>query len=261
VWADIDSATGLIDPDDVARKLTHKTRAIIGVDWGGAPCDWSALRAFGVPVIEDAAHALLTPPGGDYTCYSFQAIKHLTTGDGGALACPSAQTERARLLRWYGLDRRARASFRCEQDIHELGFKYHMNDIAAAIGLANIAHAEWIVAQHQANASYYYDTLPAQLLPPRPARSSWWIFTLLVSDRAAFIVHMAERGIAAGQVHRRNDAHPAFALASRDGILPGVDHFDARNVAIPVGWWLTPAARDRVADAVLDWSLDHVAAS
>jgi dTDP-4-amino-4,6-dideoxygalactose transaminase len=88
-WADIDPWTGLIDPDSVAKLVTSKTKAIIGVNWAGKLCDFKRLKAFGVPVIEDAAHTwdvfLIGEhyARGDYICYSFQAIKFLTTGDGG----------------------------------------------------------------------------------------------------------------------------------------------------------------------------------
>src|SRR5439155_15332209 len=97
----------------------------------------------------------LATAGGDYVCWSFQAIKHLTTGDGGALLPPAEQLERGRLLRWYGLDRRSTESFRCCQNIREAGYKYHMNDIAASIGLENLPHAERLVSIHRSNAAWY----------------------------------------------------------------------------------------------------------
>lgn len=240
VWADVDPLTGLIDPDDVWKKLTNKTKAIIAVDWGGALCDYAALRKYTVPVIQDAAHSLTAGIGGDYVCWSFQAIKHLTTGDGGALWCPPEQLERARLLRWYGLDRRSKADFRCEQNIQEAGYKYHMNDIAAAIGLANIGGVHGLIDQHKNNAARYHRGLSgiAGISLPRweGDRSPWWLYTLLVENRQGFISYLADHGIAASPVHARNDTHRAFHSPS--GPLPGVDYFASRNVAIPVGWWL-----------------------
>lgn len=270
VWSDIDPVTGLIDPVDVARKITSRTKAIVAVDWGGAPCDYEALRAFGLPVIEDAAHALLTRyegasiarSGGDYVCWSFQAIKHMTCGDGGALKAPEARVERLRLLRWYGLDRRSNQSFRCSQNIREVGYKYHMNDIAAAIGICNLAHAKKIVELHRQNAAWYNEALaniPGVRRPSWVPESSWWLYTLLVNDRPAFERRMTERGIHVSQVHARNDIHDAFREAAsrsplNDGQLPGVDHFSARAVAIPTGWWVSSEDRTRVAEAVLDFA-------
>lgn len=257
VWADVDPLTGLIDPADVARKITPRTKAIMAVDWGGALCDYDALRAFGLPIIQDAAHSLTAGIGGDYVCWSFQAIKHLTTGDGGALWCPPDQLERARLLRWYGLDRRSKADFRCEQNIREVGYKYQPNDIAAAIGLANIGGVRGLIEEHKNNAARYnrrFRQLPSITVPRWEGwddRSPWWLYTLLVEDRASFIAHLADHGIAASPVHARNDTHDAFHFPN--GPLPGVDHFTSRNVAIPVGWWLTADDRRRIIEAVQSW--------
>lgn len=262
VWADVDPLTGLIDPMDVARKIDIRTKAIIAVDWGGALCDYNALKRFGLPVIQDAAHSLTAGIGGDYVCWSFQAIKHLTTGDGGALWCPPEQMERARLLRWYGLDRRSKADFRCEQNIQEVGYKYHMNDIAAAIGLANIGATKGLIAKHKRHAEDYYNAFVRRryhamtegpvIAPIFDPASPYWLYTLLVEDRHGFIAHMAERGIACSPVHARNDTHTAFHFPN--GPLPGVDHFASRNVAIPVGWWLSADDRRAVIEAVQAWS-------
>jgi dTDP-4-amino-4,6-dideoxygalactose transaminase len=257
VWADVDPVTGLINPDDVRRKVTGNTRAIMAVDWAGRSCDYASLLRIGPKVIQDAAHSLFVDPNnhGDYVCFSFQAIKHLTTGDGGALLVPSAQYERARLLRWYGLDRTSSADFRCAQDIEEIGFKMHMNDVAASIGLANLPHIARLVARQRENAAWYALALqgaPGVVCPPTDAGASWWLFYLSVDDRASLVEHLASRGIAASPVHRRNDTHPAFSFPN--GPLPGVDHIAEHGLAIPLGWWLTDQDRERVAAAVLEWA-------
>jgi dTDP-4-amino-4,6-dideoxygalactose transaminase len=262
VWADVDPVTGLIDPDDVARKITRRTKAIMAVDWAGRSCDYRKLdmaRRFesAISIIQDAAHNVFVDMDnrGDYVAWSFQAIKHLTTGDGGALLVPAAQRDRARLLRWYGLDRESSADFRCSQDIREVGFKYHMNDIAASIGLANIPHTPWVVDQHRANAAYYLENLrdvPGVICPPADPGASWWLFCVLCSDRDGLIAHLKERGIASSPVHARNDKHPAFSFPN--GPLPGVDRFAASEVALPVGWWLTERDRLDVVCAVKEWA-------
>ncbi len=253
VWADVDPYTGLIDPMDVWHKATSRTKAVIAVDWGGAACDYAELKRCGLPVIQDGAHHLSAPQG-DYTCYSFQAIKFLTCGDGGALVAPADQVERARLLRWYGLDRRSKADFRCEQNIQEVGYKYHMNDIAAAIGLANIGSVRGLIEQHRANAAYYDQHIESYHIArgALDAQSASWLYTVLPADRQGFISHMADHGIACSPVHARNDTHSAFHFPN--GPLPGVDHFASRNVAIPVGWWLSSDDRRRVVEAVRLWN-------
>jgi len=258
VWADISPLTGNIDPQDVAKKITSKTKAIMAVDWGGRACDYEALRSHGLPVIEDAAHAFATRIGGrhvavcggDYVCFSFQAIKHLTTGDGGAIVVPEDQYNRARALRWYGLDRTSSKSFRCEQDITEIGYKYHMNDIAASIGLGNISETLMLVQRHVANARRYCDELLGVknlVVPPFDPESSWWIYSLFVKDPPVFISAMAERGVECSPVHARNDKHSAFRrVAASADRLTGVDEFEAGHVAIPVGWWLSNEDVDHI---------------
>lgn len=270
VWADVDPVYGLIDPEDVRRKITRKTKAILAVDWAGRPCDYEALKSFGIPVIEDAAHSFgavyqkkpVARTGGDYICWSFQAIKHLTTGDGGALMVPAAQYERAKLLRWYGLDRTQGDSFRCSQDLKEAGYKYHMNDIAAEIGLANLPYMEKpVLEKHRDNAWQYTWRISKDrglVLPEYTKDSSWWLFTLHTPRRDDFVRYLAQRGIAASQVHARNDLHSTFQntvpLRMRGATLPGVTRFCETQVSIPVGWWLTPSDRSYIIDVVNDWS-------
>lgn len=264
VWADVDPVTGLIDPCDVDRKMTRRTKAVMAVDWAGRSCNYQGLRdatiKWAIPIIQDAAHNLLVDMHnrGDYVCWSFQAIKHLTTGDGGALLAPTQQMERARLLRWYGLDRTSSADFRCAQTICEAGFKYHMNDIAASIGLANIPHAQWIVDRHRDNAAQYavelQDALGITLPPPDPG-ASWWLYCVQVEDQAGFIAYLTSRGIGASPVHRRNDVHPAFDFPN--GPLPGVDAFSSSEVALPVGWWVSEEDRKQVVSVVKEWATAH----
>jgi dTDP-4-amino-4,6-dideoxygalactose transaminase len=282
VWADVDPLTGLIEPlsvRDALEELRERhgiaPKAVMAVDWGGHLCDYSGLRNVvgTVPIIQDAAHSfgarrdgepfLATVQQGDLTCFSFQAIKTLTTGDGGALVCrDEAETERARLLRWYGLDRRSSSDFRCSQLIEEVGWKYHMNDIAAAIGLANLPHVDRLLDWQRTNAEFYHDALSGLrgVLTPLHGTpdSAWWLYTLLVSDRDSFIDHLGSEGVAASPVHARNDVHPGFRAAVLSGMedrpLPGVDFFAKHEVAIPAGWWLDEADRERVVRATRGWS-------
>ena len=268
VWADVDALTGLIDPASVARLVTPKTRAVMAVDWAGRPCDYAGLRSAApvLPIIQDAAHRGPTPIGdthGDYVAWSFQAIKFLTTVDGGALLCPdAATTERARLLRWFGLDRRSSADFRCAQDIAEAGFKYHMHDVAAAIGLANLPAARTAALAQRARAARYNRALaglPGLLVPPHDEACDYWLYTVLVDDRADFEAHLNRAGVATSQVHARNDAHTAFRHANGRATarvrMPGLEAFARRQVSIPVGWWLTDADEAAVIEAVTTWAL------
>ena len=248
-WADIDPITGLIDPDSVAKLVNENTKAIIAVNWAGRFCDFDALGNFGVPVIEDAAHtwdAFLIDadiPRGDYICYSLQAIKFLTSGDGGILICPTKEKEEeARILRWFGLDRTKNESFRCTQNITRAGFKYHMNDINATIGIANIDAAFDSVCQSRYNAFEIITKVdnPNLIMPWWDDTCSFWLFSMHVLNgrKAEFQKYLEDNGIASSPVHYRNDLYDCTARFA-EGELPGVTEFDKTQVCIPNGWWLT----------------------
>ena len=255
VWSDIDPWTGNIDPEDVRKKITKKTKAVICVHWGGYPCELLKLACCtvdkGIPVIEDAAHAFgsyyMDNAIGSYsrfTCFSFQAIKGLTTVDGGALACMFEQDcDRGRLLRWYGIDRNAKGKdLRCEDDIAEYGYKYHMNDVCATIGIEQLKHTGNLINLHRCHARMYdeafKDLKGVKLLRYRKGLdSSYWLYTIRVRERDGFIDYMNDAGIMASKVHARNDLHSCFKDSRCE--LPGVDEFYAEQVSIPVGWWLT----------------------
>jgi dTDP-4-amino-4,6-dideoxygalactose transaminase len=274
VWADVDPATGNINPDSVAAKIGPDTRAILAVHWGGQPCDMTALMAAGsaagIPVIADAAHALgatwdgwpitAGPKAADYTCFSFQAIKHLTTGDGGLLACKSIGAARiGRKLRWYGIDRDADGEdARTGVDIVEPGLKWHMNDVAATIGLAQLRHLPSVIGRQQWNAAWYRDQFAGRVLRAAElpgAAGAWWLYTLIwdgEAERVAFMQHARARGVAVSRVHARLDRLTCFKEHAA-GPLPGTDEFYSRMCCIPVHWALTAGERQRVADTVLSF--------
>ena len=248
-WADIDPITGLIDPVSVKKLITKKTKAIVAVNWAGKFCNYKALKSFGIPVIEDAAHTWdvfgidgQAPERGDYICYSFQAIKFLTSGDGGILVCPPEKEADARILRWYGLDRTKNESFRCTQNITQVGFKYHMNDINASIGLANIDEAYLSVIASRGNSYKFIKNInnPLLTLPEWDETHSYWLFSMHVKPglKDHFTAYLAEKGIASSPVHFRNDQYDT-TMHFQEGELPGVDSFTDTQICIPNGWWLT----------------------
>jgi dTDP-4-amino-4,6-dideoxygalactose transaminase len=258
-WADIDPMTGLMNPDSVKNLITSKTKAIVSVNWAGKICDYAALKSFGVPVIEDAAHtwdSFLQNPieRGDYICYSFQAIKFLTTSDGGLLITPEDKQDDARLLRWYGLDRTKNQSFRCTQNIIEAGFKYHMNDVCAAIGICNIPEARDSVIKHRENAKFYSENLKecsSVSVLDFDDTCSYWLYSLLVESgtRDEFISYLNQNGITASPVHHRNDLYECTSKFS-EGSLLGVDKFYEKQVSIPVGWWVTSEERSYIVNTI-----------
>jgi perosamine synthetase len=278
VWADIDPNTASIDPSDVERKLTPATRAIICVAWAGTPCDLDTLDALaqrrGVALILDAAHAFGATWRGrplsdfaDYTCYSFQAIKHLSCGDGGAIICRDGDKHVfARKLKWFGYDRDAHKDAKGDwkgqnwsADIEpgEVGYKFNMNNIAAAIGLSQMPHVRRILDAHRRNAAAYDEAFANSgtirpLAVPEDAVSSYWVYTALVGekvDRDALMERLNAEGIAAGQVHLPNDLYSGFKESQAD--LPGVRRFAERQISLPCGWWLSAADCNHIAGRTL----------
>lgn len=273
VWADIDPQTGNINPKDIAKKITSKTKAILYVHWAGQPGDVAEINKIakerGIKVIEDAAHAFGAEYDGqkignhsDYVAFSFQAIKHITTGDGGMLVVngedADERLEKLIRIRWFGLNRKFNRSVtKWETDITEIGYKMHMNDIAASIGLCQMPYATWIVDSHRENALFYDSALkdaPGINLIRRDDRSknAAWIYTLLLDDaqqREKFATHMLSNDIACNVVHVRNDKYSVFKEFAAH--LPGVDEFCSRMINIPCGWWLSKSDRSKIADAVM----------
>lgn len=271
-WVDIDPKTMNMDLDDLSRKITRKTKAIIVVHWGGYPNDLDKLKeiqnktqklyGFKPIIIEDAAHAFyskfnnkLIGTHGNICSFSFQAIKHFTTVDGGMLILPHQELQRrGKLLRWYGIDREStRKDFRCETDIEEAGFKYHMNDVNATIGIHNLPHIEKLVEIHKSNGKYYDEQLKnvnGVTLLERDDRmeSSYWLYSMLVDDKTKFMEYMKECGIMVSQVHERNDKHSC--VKEFRTILPNLDSIIDNLISIPVGWWVTEKDREYIVNCI-----------
>jgi dTDP-4-amino-4,6-dideoxy-D-glucose/dTDP-4-amino-2,4-dideoxy-beta-L-xylose transaminase len=270
-WVDVDPGTLNVDLDDLASKISPATRAIMVVHFAGYPVDLDRLDqildqaeariGFRPPVIEDCAHGwgatyrgLPLGNHGNTAVFSFQAIKHLTCGDGGLIVLPDEDLyRRARRARWFGIDRDAPGRGLTAADISEWGFKFHMNDISAAIGLANLARVDDIVRRHRDNAAFYDVELarvPGLELTGRAPghQSSFWIYPMKVEDRDGFVKRMTEAGITVSPVHERNDAHTCVRQFRAS--LPGLDYAAERLICIPVGSWVSDEDREYIADTI-----------
>ena len=252
VFADIQYETGNICPKSILVKITDKTKAIIVVHWGGNPCDMTEItqiaKKHNLVVIEDAAHALGAtyknkPIGSisDYTCFSFQAIKHLTTGDGGLLSVLKNDIAKdAFVKRWFGIDRaNALPSILGERiyDINELGFKYHLNDYAAALGLANLINFSERLAHIQKIARYYNqelnNTAGIQIFTQENDRkSAYWLYGFHIEKREQFIKMMQAAGITTSVIHLGIDHNSIFG-GKQQGLI-NQRKFDNTQIHIPI---------------------------
>lgn len=263
-FADINLYDGNICPNSIRSKINNNTKAIVVVHWAGNPVDLDEIhliaKEYNLKVIEDAAHALGSEYKGnkigvhsDFVCFSFQAIKHLTCGDGGAIACKNkSDWERAKKIRWFGLDRNFKGNSRWEQNITESGYKYHMNNINASIGLNNLKHIDLIINSHISNRNYYDSLIKNKKIKkmninPNSVSSSW-IYSLLVESREDFIQYMSKNKIQCDRVHVRNDFYQVFGGINKD--LINLNIFDAELVNIPVGWWLSNDDLNYIIDKV-----------
>lgn len=259
IWADI-LDDGTINPEEVTKALYYDTdiKAVLCMDWGGTPCKLEELMQitehYDIPLVEDACQAIGSfykgvPVGhqSDFACFSFQAIKHLTTSDGGAVAINNdCMIETAKMMRWFGLDRTKGADMRCNQDPPVAGYKWQMNDVMASIGLANIVGLEDRIATTKRHARIYDEEFKIENDTDR--QSGYWLYTMLVDNTEEFINYMIDSGVECSRVHDRNDTKTIF----RDyrTYLPGVDYFDEHHVCIPVGWWLTDNDVDKIVNLV-----------
>lgn len=239
--------------EDIESKITKDTKAIVTVDYGGVPNDYKALRKladkYSIPVIADLAHCIDGKIDGenvidlvDYAMFSFQAIKTLTTGDGGMVICPAKDVELAKRLRWFGIDRTAKQKGTWENDIKEVGFKYQMTDIAASIGLAGLEELGEKLSKRRALASVYKRSLAEAGLPQLLETSvednvdfAPWLATIIcpANGRQRIMEGLRDAGIESAQVHYRNDKYTVFKEWS-GAEFPNMDSIEDNYLVLPL---------------------------
>lgn len=220
VFADVEPDTLAIDPQDVLKKITRRTKAIIAVHYAGRPANLTKLKevAGTIPIIEDCAHATGSyyqgkhvGTSGKLSCFSFHAVKNLAMGDGGALCLGDDElAERCRRLRWLGIDKdtwdrsRVDEKYWWEYFVDEIGLKCHMNDIQAAIGLVQLRKLEQMNKRRKELSELYFRNLanikeielPKQ--DDQDYKSSWHIFHIKCKNRNALANKLSENGIITG---------------------------------------------------------------
>ena len=280
VLADIDAATLNIRVEEIEKRITPRTRAILPVHYVGQPADLDPIletaAGRGIAVLEDAAHAA----GAEYkgrkigsfqttSVFSFHPNKNMTTGEGGMVVTDDEEVfEKASLLKFHGMDRESWKRFAKSgsprYDVALPGFKYNMMDIQAALGLHQLPRLEGFLVERARLAARYEQRLaglPGLILPQRvayPIRHAWHLYTPLVDtdrlkiSRDRFMEELKKRNIGTGLHYTA--AHEFSYYARRFGWRPEdypEAHFvSERIVSLPLFPGLTDADQDGVVEAV-----------
>ncbi len=282
VFADCDYGTLEVLSGALSARINPRTKAVIPVHFAGAPADLDPIREAadlaGIPVIEDAAHAVGTvyrgvpaggPPrpgaAGNIAVFSFHPIKNITTAEGGMVTCyDDAFAARLRLLRFHGIERDAWKRYgkggTPHYDIREPGYKYNLTDLHAAIGVVQMRKVAALNARRAELARRYFALLsgvPGIDLPgtvPYPHAHSWHLFIVKVTgmDRDAFIGALARRNVGAGlhfpPCHLLSYVRERFG--TREGDLPETERAGRRIVSLPLFPGMTDGDAEYVCEAV-----------
>jgi perosamine synthetase len=282
VFADVDKDTLLISAEDVEKKLTRRTRAIMSVHYGGHPCDMDALievaRHRGVYVIEDAAHACGAEWKGrkvgsiaDIACFSFHAVKNLTTGEGGMITTGNqAIADELRRLRWLGISKATWDRYRpgattsskpgptWYYEVQNLGYKYHMNDIAAAMGIVQLGKLDRSNNKRRQIAEYYnraFSHLPGIGIPVEKdyARSVYHLYVLKAEKRDELITYARDNGVATSVHYMPVHLHPLYRRIS-NARVPVTEMIWKKLVTLPMFPDLTDSELHKIVTTVTNFS-------
>ena len=261
-FVDISSSSLNVDLDQLEAAITEKTKAIVVVHYGGYPLDLDRLKlisdTYGIPVIQDGAHAFGMRWNGkpmssfsQFTMYSFQAIKHITTGDGGMVLINADSATRLHEIQekpdvsvGLGLTVQKQSGI-WENDITELGYKYQMTDLGASLGLSALKHSDEIILHRNRLLRIYQEYL--RNIPgihyfagePTPDSHEYvhaaWLCTVLVENRRDLQAKLLESNIESNQVHYRNDRYSIFKHCLKDKTsFPNMDAVEDKYLVLPL---------------------------
>ncbi len=260
VFADVERATGNLDPQDVERRVTARTRAVLAVHQIGMAADLDALaeicRRRGLQLVEDAACAIGSEyrgrPIGSYSdlvCFSFHPRKVISTGEGGMITTPRADhARRLRLLRHHGMSVSDRERHTSKEPVIEeyvlVGYNQRLTDIQAAVGLTQLGRLDWLLGERRRLAALYLETLqgtPHLVLPAEPpgTRTNWQSFSVYLEasapvSRATLMARLLAAGIASRRgvmtIHREK----AYRAEHPGLVLPVSEDLSDRSVILPL---------------------------
>jgi perosamine synthetase len=267
-FADIDLDTMNIDVNHVKKLMNPNVKAIVCVHYGGLPCKMDELnkiaQEWSIPIIEDAAHAVGAKYKGKnigsisaFTMYSFQAIKHITTGDGGMLLIKDKSlVPKAERLRWFGIDRSAKQGGIWENDIVEIGYKYQMTDISAAMGIESLAEFDKTLKLRQKLFKLYeeglkgIDGLKVIGGGVNDCEHAAWMFTVSVERRFELQEKLRENNIESNQVHFRNDRYSIFKEFVKGKTFPNMDKLEDNYLVLPLHTKISVSDVERICNVI-----------
>lgn len=254
IFAEVDPNTLCLDPNDIEKKITKKTRLILPVHFGGIPCNLEKLgkicRQNNLQLVEDAAHAIGTlyknkkiGSHGDAVCFSFHPVKNLAMPTGGAITLNKKNSSKFRInllaRRWCGITNRIGPKY----DVKELGWNFYMNEISATIGLIQLNKLEEMVKKRKAIAKRYSEEINTPLKMPYNGDSSYHLYWIRVKNRDDFMRNMSlnkvETGIHYLPIHKMSFYKSKQKLGISDNIGKEI-------VSIPMHVNLSNAEVDKI---------------
>jgi perosamine synthetase len=281
VFADVDSATLLLDPAQAEKKITARTRAIVAVDYAGQPCDYDALQRVcerhGLALVADSCHALGAryrgrPVGSlaALTAFSFHPVKHITTGEGGMIVTDDAELAgRMRRFRNHGIatDHRQRAERGSWfYEMADLGYNYRLSDIQCALGLSQLARLPaWLERRREIAARYdaafagHPSIQPLAVCPD--IRHAYHLYVVRVDGnrRQEIFQQLREREIGANVHYIPVHLHPYYRrrFGTAPGLCPVAEAAYERILSLPIFPRMSDADVERVIGAMAEVAGDH----
>ena len=275
-FADIDPQTMNISIDHVKKLVTKKTKAIIFVNYGGVPCDLLELnklkKKYKLILIQDAAQSLGSKVGNkditdfaDFTIFSFQAIKHITSGDGGMLTFKDEKLlEKSRRIRWFGIDREKKQGGTWENDITEIGYKYQMTDIGARMLLDSIQDFSKIFSHRRKIFNIYKKELSKNKnikvidTTNKSLTNSYWLCTIILKkNRIKLQNYLRKLKIETNQVHFRNDRYKIFKKFVKNSKFPIMKKYENNYLVIPLNIKISTNDAYYIAKSINNFFIDE----
>jgi perosamine synthetase len=244
---------------------THDIAAIMVVHLGGYPCDMERINALGVPVIEDCAHAFgarysdgkRVGSGKNLCCFSFHAVKNLPIGDGGMIVTSGKrQQDWFKKQRWLGIDKdtvsRSNEGYAWEYEVEAVGYKYHMNDIAAIIGLAQLERVRRENIFRRRVAAYYAANMPQWVRRPDyngHRLSAHHFYPMFFSDRKAVYAKLLAAEIFPGMHYKMNTKYAPYQGYPRMELDSALE-YEATELTLPLHLGLTQTDMKRIVEVV-----------